>query len=296
MNNTFELIDLQFLGHNNTIASFLLRSTAGAILIETGPYSTYNNLTSRLHHLKMRPEDVKHVLLTHIHLDHAGAAWAFAQHGAQVYVHPAGYKHLLDPSRLMNSARQIYKEDMERLWSDMNAIPADNLQVVEHEQVLNFGDVEIKAWHTPGHARHHIAWQWEEVLFTGDVAGVKIGDGPVVAPCPPPDIDVTAWKESIALMRKLPVYQFQLTHYASSGDTEKHLNQLEADLLASADWIKARLGTPIQELLPAYEAFAEDQLIKSGADRQQLERYKAANPAWMSVAGLSRYWQKQQQP
>ena len=134
----------------------------------------------------------------------------------------------------------------------------------------------------------------EAALFAGDVAGVRIGTGPVVPPCPPPDIHVEDWQASIQLLRDLPVEQIYLTHFGLVADKQQHLNDLEARLLASAEWMRpyAEANTPVEEVVPKFKAFALAELAAAGVDEEGLLRYDLANPAFMSVAGLMRYWKK----
>ncbi len=289
-------IDLKFLDLEQTIGSFLIPSSTGPVLIETGPYSTFKHLKSGIEKLGYRLEDIKHVLITHIHLDHAGAAWAMAERGAQVYLHPFGYKHMNDPSKLVQSAKRIYQEEMDRLWSDIKAIPAQRLNTVEHEEILDFGDIQIQAWHSPGHAVHHIAWQVGEDLIAGDVAGVKIGDGPVVPPCPPPDIHIENWKKSIQLLRTLPLKRLHLSHFGVIENIEEHLDQLEEVLEDWSQWIfpHYQAQTPLDQIVPLFEKYTTDQLISKKVTGIHLKQYDYANPAWMSVAGLMRYWKKRE--
>lgn len=291
------IIDLHFLDNKQAIAAFLIPSSDGLILIESGPYSTFSSLQKNVESLGYKITDIKHVLLTHIHLDHAGAAWKLAEYGAKVYVHPFGMKHLADPSKLMASAKRIYKDDMDRLWSDMKAIPESLLQAVNHKEQLIIGDKTITSWHTPGHASHHIAWQFEDVLFTGDVAGVKINNGPVVAPCPPPDISLEKWTDSIDLIRNLNPKKLFLTHYGEINNISEHLDELTDDLQKIAHWIKDKKdrGMTPQEATPIFDDWVMENLSKKGVDKEGLLRYKAANPAWMSVAGLYRYWTKKEE-
>jgi glyoxylase-like metal-dependent hydrolase (beta-lactamase superfamily II) len=291
------IIDLNFLGNPETIAAYLIPTSEGPVLIETGPYSTFGNLKKGVEALGYALEDIKHVLITHIHLDHAGAAWAMAELGATVYLHPFGYKHMHDPSKLVQSARRIYKEDMDRLWSDIKGIPEDKLCVVEHEETLTFGDTQIQAWYTPGHAVHHIAWQIGEELIAGDVAGVKIGEGPVVPPCPPPDINVENWKASIELLRKRSLKSIYLSHFGKISHINDHLDALENILDDWANWMYPhyQAQTPQEELVPLFQQYVEDQLKKSGVSGLDLKKYDNANPAWMSVTGLMRYWRKKEE-
>ena len=185
-------------------------------MIESGPYSTFEHLKKGLAKHGYQPSDVKHVLLSHIHFDHAGAAWAFANTGAKIYLHPFGAGHMHDPSKLVASATMIYGDQMDVLWGKMEGIPKENLVEMAHEQKLIIGEHTFTALHTPGHAKHHIAWEWGRTVFTGDVAGVKIGNGPVVPPCPPPDINLEDWNASIDLILKRNPEKLVLTHFVSS--------------------------------------------------------------------------------
>lgn len=290
---TIHTLDLQF--HTaEAIAAFVLESEAGPILIETGPHSTWPRLEAELARLGYRPQDIQHVLLTHIHFDHAGAAWALAAAGATVYVHPRGYKHLLDPSRLYGSAKRIYGDMMEPLWGQMHPIPAPQLISMEDNTVLEIGEHRIQALHTPGHASHHIAWAVGDIIFTGDVGGVKIAGGPVVPPCPPPDIDLEAWSASIARLRAQQPSSLFLTHFGPIHDVGPHLDALEARLAGWGAWMKPHFdaGASVLEVTPAFQAFAKAELAEAGLDEAGIAQYEAANPSYMSVAGLMRYWQK----
>ncbi|MCB0644202.1 MAG: MBL fold metallo-hydrolase [Phaeodactylibacter sp.] len=287
-------IDLHFLGQPNTIAAYLLESSAGPILIETGPHSTFENLRKGLAEKGYQPEEVRHVFITHIHLDHAGAAWTFAEKGSTIYLHPFGFKHMADPSKLMASAKRIYQDKMDMLWGRMEAIPEAQLRTVDHEEIIQIGELQFVALHTPGHAVHHIAWQVGDECFTGDVAGVKIRDGLVVPPCPPPDIQLEAWEASLALLRQRPIRRLWLTHFGPIEAPMQHYDALEARLHAYANWIKPHFeaGTPQEEVVPQFQAFVENELRAHGVQGDHLTQYNYANPPWMSVAGLYRYWKK----
>lgn len=290
-----QVFDLHF-KTDQTIAAFLVETSAGPILVETGPHSVFEHLREALAEHGYQPEDIQHVFLSHIHFDHAGAAWAFAEQGATVYVHPAGYRHLQDPTKLYQSAKRIYGDEMESLWGDMRIIPEDRLVSVADEQVIQVGEQSLQAWHTPGHASHHIAWQLGEAIFTGDVAGVRIGDGPVVPPCPPPDVFLEAWFDSIQTLRKLAPQALYLTHFGRVEDVGQHLDQLEAILRSWADWMKGpfEAGRDPQEVTPEFQAYVAEQLRDAGLDEAGVAQYEAANPSWMSVAGLMRYWKKRE--
>ncbi|MDF9795843.1 glyoxylase-like metal-dependent hydrolase (beta-lactamase superfamily II) [Catalinimonas alkaloidigena] len=294
-----KILDLNFLGINRAIASFLVETSEGPILFETGPYSTFPHLVEQVKNAGHAPTDIKHVFLTHIHFDHAGAAWAFAKQGAKIYVHPFGEKHLANPEKLWNSAKQIYKNDMERLWGDMQPIPEDQLTAVEHESEVTIGNTKIKAWHTPGHAVHHIAWQLDDIIFTGDVAGVRVNpeDQVVEPPCPPPDINVEDWLDSIRTIRTLSPQALYLTHFGKIEDISWHLDELEKRLIEWSNWIKTKmeLGKNAEETVPEFKAFVANQLSEMGVGEKAIRQYEAANPSYMSVAGLMRYWKKKKE-
>lgn len=291
-------LDLGFLNLEHAIAVFVVEGPQGKVLVEAGPASTLPHLEKALQGNGWKTADFQHVFLSHIHFDHAGAAWAFARQGAHIYVHPKGFPHLAAPEKLYNSARQIYGDQMDILWGEMNPIPEHQMTAPDHGDVIEACGLRFVAWHTPGHAVHHIAWEvsdgHEKVLFTGDVAGVKIGAGPVMPPCPPPDIQVEDWQASIRLMQELPVETLYLTHFGAITDKKTHLAALEERLLSWAEWIRphAENGADPASLVPDFQAFVQKQLLDAGVAPVDLKRYEAANPAFMSVAGLMRYWKK----
>lgn len=293
-------LDLGFKHLEHTIAAFAVEGPEGMALIETGPYSTFPQLEAAIRNGGWQCSDFKHVFLSHIHFDHAGAAWALARHGAKIYVHPRGLPHLAHPEKLYNSARMIYGDAMDTLWGAMEPISEAQLYGPVHSERIPALGLHFRAWHTPGHAVHHIVWEvgtpGEAVLFTGDVAGVKIGDYPVVPPCPPPDINVEDWQQSIQLLRDLPVETLYLTHFGKITGKQAHLDALESRLLTWAAWMKPYSDNqiPVPEIVPLFEDFVRQELVDSGMDATGLAQYEAANPAYMSVAGLLRYWAKKQ--
>ncbi|WKN44062.1 MBL fold metallo-hydrolase [Tunicatimonas pelagia] len=288
------ILDLQFLDIPQAIASFLVETSDGPILIETGPYSTYSNLQQAINKAGFDMADIQHVMLTHIHFDHAGAAWALAKQGATIYVHPFGVKHLANPQKLWDSAKRIYQDEMSRLWGKMQPIAESQLQAIEDKTELTFGDTKIIAHHTPGHAVHHIAYQLADVIFTGDVGGVQINSGLVEPPCPPPDINLEDWQTSIQLLKSLSPQALYLTHFGRVENVDTHLEHLEEQLTDWAEWIKGKMGTgeTREELVPQFQEYVASQLRTKGADEETIQQYEAANPSWMSVAGLMRYWKK----
>ncbi|HKI47235.1 MAG TPA: MBL fold metallo-hydrolase [Balneolales bacterium] len=288
-----EVLDLHFF-KDHTIASFLVKTSEGPVLIETGPDTVWDNLKKSLKEHGYEPSDVRNVLLTHIHFDHAGGAWHLAREGATIHVHSKGASHMASPEKLWQSAKRIYGDDMDRLWGKMEPIPEKQIHIVEDSDRLEFGDVEIEAHYTPGHAQHHLAYRLEDVVFTGDVGGVRIGGKSVVPPCPPPDINVELWKESIKRLREINPNTLYPTHFGCYQNVGEHLDQLEANLRLYAGEIKSYLqkGYDQEEMLSRFKIFVREHLIEDGLDEDELEQYEIANPVYMSVTGLARYWKK----
>ena len=286
------IIDLNFQHEKKSIGSFLIETAKGPVLIESGPESTYPDLQKEIEALGYRVEDIHAVLLTHIHFDHAGAAWKFAQAGAKIYVHPTGLPHLQNPEKLWNSAARIYGDDMNRLWGKMESIAPELLIPANDADLIDFGDVQVKVVYTPGHAIHHNAYWIDEIVFTGDVAGVKIGDGPVVPPCPPPDINIGLWKESIRKLKTLNTNYLYLTHFGRQADPIALLSELETVLDEWAAFIKPFYDqqTPPEQIVPLFMKYTADAFRKRGLTEDEIRVYEYANPSWMSVNGLLRYW------
>ncbi len=291
------IIDLHFLDSEQAIASFLIETSAGPILIETGPESTFLQLEAGIKASGLQLSDIKHVFLTHIHFDHAGAAWKLAKTGAQFYVHPIGLPHLASPEKLWNSAAQIYGDQMSKLWGKMEPISRNLLTEAAHYKNFQIGNTQITALHTPGHASHHIAWKIGETLFTGDVAGVKIQNGPVVPPCPPPDINIEAWKNSISILKNQNAKNLYLTHFGKIETISDHFDSLEWILDDWANWMKPHFESQRdpKELVPEFMAYTKKKLQEKGCDEKTIQVYEYANPSWMSVTGLLRYWKLKSQ-
>lgn len=288
-----KVLDTHFQDTSSVIAAYLIESDDGLILIETGPDTVFENLKTAIAGAGYDWRDVKHVLLTHIHFDHAGGAWEFAENGAQIYVHPKGLPHLNDPTKLWNSAKRIYKENMEQLWGKMKPIDQNLLTPVDEGDILSINTIEFKVLYTPGHAIHHNAYQLGNVIFTGDVAGVKIDNGPVQPPCPPPDIDIETWKASIEKLKNSDPEKLYLAHFGPVAQPQDHLTQLEKLLQDWKDWMKPYFeqNTPAGEITPKFVEYTKNQLKKAGvSEAETLDRYDKGNPTYMSVTGLLRYW------
>lgn len=285
-------IDLKFLNEPAAIAAFAVEDEAGITLVECGPFSTNEQLKAGLEAAGINPNRVHTLLLTHIHFDHAGAAWWWAQRGVRVYVHPKGLKHMIDPNKLYGSAARIYgEENMEKLWGKMAKIDPYDIGSVEDRTRLTIGGQTWVAHHTPGHASHHIAWQLGKTVFTGDVGGVMIKGGPVVPPCPPPDINVSHWRSSIDRLRSLRADEYYLTHYGAVSAKSDHLDQLMARLDAYVEFVLqgVKAGKTEEEIVPSFTEFVEADLRENGVGEDTIGAYRAANPPYMSVAGIVRW-------
>lgn len=276
------------------IASFVLETSEGPVLFETGPESRFPALVEGLRTLGYTPQDIRHVFVTHIHLDHAGAAWRFAQTGSRIYVHPKGAPHLADPSKLWASASRIYGDQMEPLWGQMGRVPEGQIQALNDGDIVDIGGNHIEAVGTSGHANHHHAYRIGGALIGGDVTGVRIGRGPVLPPCPPPDINVEVWGDSIAKVRSLRPETLYLTHFGPFSDVDAHLDTLEATLSDWAEWMRRQLkeGKSREAIVPEFEAYVGEQLRRAGLSEAEVQEYEFADPSWMSVDGLMRYWSK----
>ena len=217
-------LDLNFLNRKEAIAAYLIPHRKGAVLVETGPGSTIPALVEQLKQHGYTPEDITHVFITHIHLDHAGAAGWMAGKGAKILVHPVGQPHLANPVKLLSSAKRIYQEKMDMLWGDFLPVPAGNLVAVEDREIVKIGGLEISALHTPGHAEHHISWLFEDICFTGDVGGIRMpGVFYIRMPMVPPELHFEKWRKSLNLLKDTGFKRIAPTHYGIYEDAHDHV-------------------------------------------------------------------------
>jgi glyoxylase-like metal-dependent hydrolase (beta-lactamase superfamily II) len=289
------VLDTQHLGRPGIIAATVLKTEEGPVLFDTGPESTFDNVVTALSKLGFDPRDVRHVFLSHIHFDHAGAAWRFAELGATIYVHPRGAPHLIDPAKLVASATRLYGDDMERLWGEFSAIDAARVRVLEDNEVVRVAPFEIRAIATPGHASHHHIYQWDDVVFGGDVAGVRLGGGPPAPPFVPPELDIEAWRDSIAKIRALKPAKLYLPHFGLvPGDIGAHLDALEGRIERWSLWFRDRLraGDQEQAMTPAFADYVITELRAAGTTEHELTDYEQADPSFMAVSAATRYWRK----
>jgi glyoxylase-like metal-dependent hydrolase (beta-lactamase superfamily II) len=289
------ILDTQHLGRRGIIAATALETEDGLLLFDTGPESTFQNVENAIRNLGFDPRDVRHVFLSHIHFDHAGAAWRFAELGATIYVHPRGAPHLIDPSKLVASATRLYGDDMERLWGKFASIAPDRVRILQDNDIVRAAPFEIRAVATPGHASHHHVYLWNDNVFGGDVTGVRIGGGPAVPPFVPPELDIEAWRESIAKIRALNPGKLYLPHFGLvEGDISAHLDALEERVVRWSIWFRDRIrtGDDEQKMRPAFAGYVAGELRTFGATESEVADYEQADPSFMAVSAAIRYWRK----
>jgi glyoxylase-like metal-dependent hydrolase (beta-lactamase superfamily II) len=276
------LLDLRHLGRERVIGSYLLPAEEPA-LVDCGPASCADALREALAGHGLGVGDLRHLLLTHIHLDHAGAAGTLVREhpGLTVHVSEIGAPHLVDPSRLERSARRLYGGDFDRLWGELLPVPEANVRVVG-ERVLG-----LDVFPTPGHASHHVSFvDGEGTCFAGDAAGVRIAPARFLAPvAPPPDIDVEAWERTLDAIDERRPARLCLPHFGVLAGPGTHLAEMRERLRTWAG--RVRDGASEEEFVRA----AEDEL-RAGADSETAEAYQQAGPFSQSYAGLRRYWDK----
>jgi glyoxylase-like metal-dependent hydrolase (beta-lactamase superfamily II) len=295
------ILDTRQLGRAGIVAATALETDDGIALFDTGPESTFDNVVVDLRNAGFAPKDVRHVFLSHIHFDHAGAAWRFAGpsrtggFGATVYVHPRGAPHLIDPTKLVESARRIFGDEMDRLWGRIAPVPAERVKILEDNEVVRVSPFEIRAIATPGHASHHHVYHWHDSVFGGDIAGVRIGNGPPIPPFVPPELHVESWLESIHKIRALKPANLYLPHFGKVKiHVPDHLDALEERVNCWAEWLRDKIRGGLDEKL-LREEFAEYEhadLRAWGASEDNVQGYEAADPSYMAVGAAIRYWKK----
>lgn len=289
-------LDLNYQNRPHTIASYLIEAPAGPILIETGPGSTLPTLLTRLAEHGLQPTDIKHVLVTHIHFDHAGAAGWWAQQGAQLYVHRVGAPHLINPVKLLASAKRIYQDDMERLWGDILPAPVSQVTHLRDRETLEIAGLPITPIDTAGHAWHHHTYRIGDIGFTGDAAGVRLPSSPFITlPAPPPEFKLDRWLQTLDDLEAENFSAIYPTHFGRVDDVATHLAQFRQLLLDATAFIKEGMaqGLDRDTLVEHYVAWNGERMKKLGMTTAQFEQFNIANPFFMSVDGIMRYWARE---
>lgn len=290
-------IDLQFRARPNVIAAYLFCSGKDAALIETGPATTVDTLIEGVQAAGVPLDAVRHVVVTHIHLDHSGGAGTLLKRipHARVYVHPLGAPHLADPSKLVSSARRLYGDQMESLWGTTEPVPSEQITVVNDGDEIRLPGTSVRAFDTPGHARHHHAFfdATSGLLFTGDVGGVRMpGARYVRPPTPPPELDIDAWVASIRKLRAVKATGLCPTHFGvHRGDVEWHWEDLEKRLVNWGELVRRDLekGKGEEEILERMKEQITTEMRAQGAD---MRAYDAPLSYATVIAGYIRYWNK----
>jgi glyoxylase-like metal-dependent hydrolase (beta-lactamase superfamily II) len=291
-------LDLKFQQVPRIIATAVLHGPGGVALIDPGPSSALPALRRELSDAGIAISDVTMLLLTHIHLDHAGASGTLVREhpDLQVYVHEAGAPHLVNPDKLLASATRLWGDEMDTLWGEVLAVPSDRLTILTGGEQLRVGGRRLDVEHTPGHASHHVSYFCAEsgLAFVGDTAGVRLAPQEyVVPPTPPPDIDIEQWHASLAKIEAWRPDALFLTHFGPSTSTGTHLAEFRANLTLAANLAQtslAREGSDEDREAWFVDQFRQLLIRQLGAS--EADAYETANRLDLSWRGLARYWRK----
>ncbi|MEE2906653.1 MAG: MBL fold metallo-hydrolase [Planctomycetota bacterium] len=295
-------IDLHYLGVPGAIATWAVEGPQGWVLVEAGPERSWPELKRGLESLGLSPSDLVAVLLTHVHLDHAGGAWQLAQLGVPIHVHERGARHLVDPTKLLASATRIYGDNMERLWGRLEPCPGNTVHAVTDGDSLDIAGLRFRAVETTGHATHHIAWSLEDstpaTIFTGDAAAMLIpGTNWISIPMPPPELDPDAWYASIDRLEGGHWTRLCLTHGGTveADDVTSHLERLRTGLQEHISIIEHLQTTESDEAsrMAAYRAWLLDSANQAGIEEGKFDRYVTQGLLTMNLTGVARYLHQQ---
>lgn len=290
-------IDIRFQGRPKIIATVLVQGHGGAALIDPGPTSCLETLELGLQASGVRWPDVRHILLTHVHLDHAGATGRIVREHPhiKVFVHERGAGHMADPARLVSSAARIYGERMDTLWGEIAPVPSQNLVPLIGGERVEAGGRAFEVAYTPGHASHHVSFfdASSGTAFVGDTAGVCIDGGYVLPPTPPPDIDVESWKGSVERILAWSPSTIVLTHFGPVTQVRSHCAALIENLDETAAMTLALLRGPgtDEERASAFADQLRDRLRRQMTETQ-VTSYIVAAAYEHLFSGLARYWRK----
>jgi glyoxylase-like metal-dependent hydrolase (beta-lactamase superfamily II) len=271
-----EPIDLVHGGVARTVGAYLLDTSQGLSLFDCGPSSCIPALKAGLAERGFELGDVRNLLLSHIHLDHAGAAGSLVREHPelQVWVSEVGAPHLVDPSRLERSARRLYGETFDGLWGELAPVPEENVHIADGRAA------GLEVFAAPGHASHHVCYFDGSTLYAGDAAGVRIQPSrSVLPPTPPPDVDVEAWYRTLEEVERHAPERLALIHFGLADDVSRHLAELRERLDTWAKRVEE--GVTEQEFVAA---------AKSDLPPDEADGYDRAMPFWQSYQGLRRYW------
>jgi glyoxylase-like metal-dependent hydrolase (beta-lactamase superfamily II) len=294
-------LDEHWMGRPRSIATALLESDGHRALVDPGPGSTLDTLRQQLHARGLSAGDLDALLLTHIHLDHAGASGALVRENPRlvVYVHKLGAPHMIDPSKLLASAARLWPNELQRLFGETLPVPAKNLQILEGGETITLGGRKIEVVYTPGHASHHVSYfeNLEGVAFTGDTAGVRIAGHPYVMPAtPPPDIDLRVWDGSFAAISQRQPARLFLTHFGFADNPPEHIALFRERLHRWAATTAEIIRTASSDAA-AMESFMAAMRAEIGEHlpAKEVEHYVFSAGLNLSFLGLARYLRKRAQ-
>ncbi len=290
-------LDLNFQGLRRVIGTAVLHGPSGLTLVDPGPTSSLPALESGLANLGHRLDEVGTLLLTHIHLDHAGATGTLLERlpKAVAYVHERGAPHMIDPAKLLASATRLYGANMDRLWGDFRPVPAGRLRVLTGGERIDVAGRTLEVAYTPGHASHHVSFfdLTTGTAYVGDTGGIRIAEGYIKAPTPPPDIDLEAWENSLQKIEAWRPTSLVLTHFGVVQNVADHLRQFRIVLARSAALVRETLaseGTDDDRIRRYVEEMRADaRRVLSAQDAESTEAAAAFDQLWQ---GLARYWRK----
>lgn len=296
--NTIDILDTKWVGRPRSIAAALLLANGHRALVDPGPESTLGTLREQLGAHALSVADLDAILLTHVHLDHAGASGALVRENPRlaVYVHERGAQHMADPAKLLASAARLWPNDLQRLFGKTLAVPAENLRVLQGGETLRLGGRKVDVVYTPGHASHHVSYldDAEGVAFVGDTTGIRIENRPYILPAtPPPDIDLRIWESSFAAILGRRPQRLFLTHFGYSEEPAAHIAEFRERLHRWAE-VAADVLREAPDDAAAQQAFVS----RSRAEMEQLlgveeaEHHAFTAGLDLSFLGLARYWRK----
>ncbi|MDQ3348967.1 MAG: MBL fold metallo-hydrolase [Acidobacteriota bacterium] len=292
-------VDLDFLGIPEIIATAVVEGPAGVALIDPGPSTTLGNLRSALDRKGISVKDVRQILVTHIHLDHAGAVGTLVREnpGIEVFVHERGARHMIDPAKLLASAERLYGADMDRLWGEFLPVPEGRIRALQGEERITVGGRDLQVAYTPGHASHHVSYfdPASRVAFVGDTAGIRRGSGLcVMPPTPPPDVDLEAWQVSADRILAWDPDTLFLTHFGPFHGARLHFTDLADRLALWSRLVQRLLADPALDDGGRLQAFVREAMLelRRKVGEVETEKYSRAGRLDYSWQGLARYWTK----
>lgn len=289
-------IDLEFQGMSEAVAAYLIEAPRGWILVETGPESTRERLLSGIAAAGCDLRQIDAIFVTHIHLDHAGAAGWFANEGIPVYVHRRGAKHLVDPARLEESARQIYADRFDSLWGSLTPAPEDSIHSLEESDLVDVAGIQVEAIETPGHAFHHHAFAINDLAFVGDSAGAKVdGAGYLSVTSAPPQFHLGHTLASLEKLKSRSFRSLYLTHFGAVDAVTEHLDDYRRAVELNALFVRQRVeeGMDPESIRIAYEAFNLEQAFRFSTPGWKWEILQMINGTDMCADGIRMFWEKE---